>query len=129
MPNPDNPNDKKLGNAPLGVVDNALFDKQYASKYNACKLDITAYAHNTSLGLYKNTGLALEPAKASTLIGVNSIILGIYYREIGDVDKTIESENVDLGRAGTLYVNDYTCSPLIVRDDLSVYDELAQVNI
>lgn len=129
LPNPDNPNDKKLGNAPLGVVDNALFDKQYASKYNACKLDITAYAHNTSLGLYKNTGLALEPAKASTLIGVNSIILGIYYREIGDVDKTIESETVDLGRAGTLYVNDYTCSPLIVRDDLSVYDELAQVNI
>lgn len=129
LPNPDNPNDKKLGNAPLGVVDNALFDKQYASKYNACKLDITAYAHNTSLGLYKNTGLALEPAKASTLIGVNSIILGIYYREIGDVDKTIESETVDLGRAGTLYVNDYTCSPLVVRDDLSVYDELAQVNI
>lgn len=129
LPNPDNPNDKKLGNAPLGVVDNTLFDKQYASKYNACKLDITAYAHNTSLGLYKNTGLALEPAKASTLIGVNSIILGIYYREIGDVDKTIESETVDLGRAGTLYVNDYTCSPLIVRDDLSVYDELAQVNI
>lgn len=129
LPNPDNPNDKKLGNAPLGVVDNALFDKQYASKYNACKLDITAYAHNTSLGLYKNTGLALEPAKTSTLIGVNSIILGIYYREIGDVDKTIESETVDLGRAGTLYVNDYTCSPLIVRDDLSVYDELAQVNI
>ena len=34
-----------------------------------------------------------------------------------------------MDRAGTLYVNDYTCSPLIVRNDLSVYDELAQVNI
>lgn len=117
-------------NAPLPVLNNILFDKQLAtSKNDKCKLDITAYAHYTSLGLYDNTGLALEPTNSYTSIEVESIVLGIYYREIGDVDKTIESETVDLGRAGTLYVNDYTCSPLIVRDDLSVYDELAQVNI
>lgn len=117
-------------NAPLPVFNNIIFDKQLAtSKNDKCKLDITAYAHYTSLGLYDNTGLALEPSKPSTSIEVDSIVLGIYYREIGDVDKTIESETVDLGRAGTLYVNDYTCSPLIVRNDLSVYDELAQVNI
>lgn len=117
-------------NAPLPVLNNILFDKQLAtSKNDKCKLDITAYAHYTSLGLYDNTGLALEPTNSYTSIEVESIVLGIYYREIGDVDKTIESETVDLGRAGTLYINDYTCSPLIVRDDLSVYDELAQVNI
>lgn len=117
-------------NAPLPVLNNIIFDKQLAtSKNDNCKLDVTAYAHYTSLGLYDNTGLALEPSKPSTSIEVDSIVLGIYYREIGDVDKTIESETVDLGRAGTLYVNDYTCSPLIVRNDLSVYDELAQVNI
>lgn len=117
-------------NAPLPVLNNIIFDKQLAtSKNDKCKLDITSYAHYTSLGLYDNTGLSLEPSKSSTSIEVDSIVLGIYYREIGDVDKTIESETVDLGRAGTLYVNDYTCSPLIVRNDLSVYDELAQVNV
>lgn len=117
-------------NAPLPVLNNIIFDKQLAtSKNDKCKLDITAYAHYTSLGLYDNTGLALEPSNSYTSIEVDSIVLGIYYREIGDVDKTIESETVDLGRAGTLYVNDYTCSPLIVRNDLSVYDELAQVNV
>lgn len=94
-----------------------------------CKIDITSYAHYSSLGLYENKGLALEPLSENTYIEINSIVLGIYYREIGDVDKTIESETVDLDRAGTLYVNDYTCSPLIVRNDLSVYDELAQVNV
>ncbi len=117
-------------NAPLPVLNDIIFDKQLAtSKNDKCKLDITAYAHYTSLGLYDNTGLALEPSNSYTSIEVDSIVLGIYYREIGDVDKTIESETVDLGRAGTLYVNDYTCSPLIVRNDLSVYDELAQVNV
>lgn len=117
-------------NATLPVYNDVILEKQIAtSNNNYCKLDITSYAHYSSLGLYENTGLALEPQSANTSIEVNSIVLGIYYREIGDVDKTIESETVDLDRAGRLYVNDYTCSPLIVRNDLSVYDELAQVNV
>lgn len=116
---------------PLSTVNNVIIDRQMAASETTdeCKIDITSYAHYSSLGLYENTGLALEPLSENTYIEINSIVLGIYYREIGDVDKTIESETVDLGRAGTLYVNDYTCSPLIVRNDLSVYDELAQVNV
>lgn len=121
----------QVQNAQLKTFDEVIIDRQMATSYTTdeCQLDITSYAHYSSLGLYENTGLALEPFSEDTSIEINSIVLGIYYREIGDVDKTIESETVDLGRAGTLYVNDYTCSPLIVRDDLSVYDELAQVNI
>lgn len=122
---------KQVQNAQLSAIRDVIIDRQMATSHTTdeCQLDITSYAHYSSLGMYENTGLALEPMSEDTSIQVNSIILGIYYREIGDVDKTIESETVDLGRAGTLYVNDYTCSPLIVRDDLSVYDELAQVNI
>lgn len=122
---------KQVQNAQLSAIRDVIIDRQMATSNTTdeCQLDITSYAHYSSLGIYENTGLALEPISEDTSIQVNSIILGIYYREIGDVDKTIESETVDLGRAGTLYVNDYTCSPLIVRDDLSVYDELAQVNI
>lgn len=120
----------QIENAPLLTENNVIIDKHIATSNNEeCQLDITSYAHYSSLGLYKNTGIALEPKYGDTSIEVKSIVLGIYYREIGDVDKTIESETVDLDRAGTLYVNDYTCSPLIVRNDLSVYDELAQVNI
>lgn len=120
---------EEVSNVPLSIQNSILIDRQMAQKNRNCKLDITSYAHYSSLGLYENTGLALEPQSSNTSIEVNSIVLGIYYREIGDVDKTIESETVDLDRAGTLYVNDYTCSPLIVRNDLSVYDELAQVNV
>lgn len=121
----------QVQNVPLSTVNNVIIDRQMAAENTTdeCKIDITSYAHYSSLGLYENTGLALEPLSENTYIEIKSIVLGIYYREIGDVDKTIESETVDLGRAGTLYVNDYTCSPLIVRDDLSVYDELAQVNV
>ena len=120
-----------IQNVPLSTINDVIIDKQMAASdtTDECKIDITSYAHYSSLGLYKNTGLALVPSSENTSIQVKSIVLGIFYREIGDVDKTIESETVDLGRAGTLYINDYTCSPLIVRDDLSVYDELAQVNI
>lgn len=118
-------------NAPLPYIDGIKYDKQLAtSNNNYCKLDITSYAHYVSLGIYENYGLALEPFDVvQTSIEVNSIVIGIYYREIGDVDKNIESETVDLGRAGKLYINDYTCAPLIVRNDLSIYDELAQANI
>lgn len=120
----------QVENAPLLTENNVIIDRHTATSNNEeCQLDITSYAHYSSLGLYKNTGIALEPKYGDTSIEVKSIVLGIYYREIGDVDKTIESETVDLDRAGTLYVNDYTCSPLIVRNDLSVYDELAQVNV
>lgn len=118
-----------VSNVPLPIENSIMFDCQRVQKGEECQIDITSYAHYSSLGLYENKGLALEPQSSNTSIEVNSIVLGIYYREIGDVDKTIESETVDLDRAGTLYVNDYTCSPLIVRNDLSVYDELAQVNI
>lgn len=122
---------QQVQNAPLSTFGDVVIDRQMATENTTeeCNIDITSYAHNCSLGIYANTGLALEPISNNTSIEVRSIVLGIYYREIGDVDKTIESETVNLGRAGTLYVNDYTCTPLIVRDDLSVYDELAQVNI
>ena len=122
---------QQVQNAPLSTFGDVVIDRQMATENTTeeCNIDITSYAHNSSLGIYANTGLALEPISSNTSIEVRSIVLGIYYREIGDVDKTIESETVDLGRAGTLYINDYTCTPLIVRDDLSVYDELAQVNI
>lgn len=118
-----------VSNVPLAIENSIMLDRQRVQKGEECQIDITSYAHYSSLGLYENTGLALEPQSSNTSIEVNSIVLGIYYREIGDVDKTIESETVDLDRAGTLYVNDYTCSPLIVRNDLSVYDELSQVNV
>lgn len=119
-----------LENVPLGTYDTVIIDNKYAtSNNNNCTIDITSYAHYSSLGVYENTGLALEPAKKETSIEVKDIVLSIYYREIGDIDKNIESESVDLGRAGTLYVNDYTCTPTIVKNDLGIFDELEEVNI
>lgn len=117
-------------NVPLPIQNEAPIDSQYATSNNPnCMLDITSYAHYTSLGIYDNTGLALEPYSDQTTIEVDSIVLGIYYREIGDVDSTIESETVNLGRAGSLYINDYSCSPIIVRNDLGIFNELEEVNI
>lgn len=94
-----------------------------------CDLDITEYCHYCSLGLRQNKGLAIVPKDEETYIPVSSIVMSIYYEELGDVDNGIESEIVDMGRAGIIYINDYTCSPTIVRNDFGLFDELAEVNI
>lgn len=91
--------------------------------------DITSYCHYCSLGKTPNYGIALTPYGSRTEVEISSIVLGIYYRELGDVDNGIESETVDMDRAGTVYINNYSCSPVLVRDDFSIYSELAQVNI
>lgn len=91
--------------------------------------DITSYCHYCALGEKPNYGLVLTPSGSKTEVEISSIVLGIYYRELGDVDNGIESETVDMDRAGTVYINNYSCSPVLVRDDFSIYSELAQVNI
>lgn len=106
-----------------------LYDSINVDKSETAVGDITSYCHYCSLGKTPNYGIALTPSGSKTEVEISSIVLGIYYRELGDVDNGIESETVDMDRAGTVYINNYSCSPVLVRDDFSIYSELAQVNI
>ena len=115
----------------LPCQDNSPLDKVEVTPQTECDVNVTSYCHYASLGVYNNTGIALKPCEDNTSIniGENGIVLGIYYREIGDVDGGVESETKDLGRAGTLYVNDYTCTPVIVRNEFGLFSELAEVDL
>lgn len=106
-----------------------LYDSIDIDESETAVADITSYCHYCSLGKTPNYGIALTPYGSRTEVEISSIVLGIYYRELGDVDNGIESETVDMDRAGTVYINNYSCSPVLVRDDFSIYSELAQVNI
>lgn len=113
----------------LQYNDDLLYDSIDIDESETAVADITSYCHYCSLGKTPNYGIALTPYGSRTEVEISSIVLGIYYRELGDVDNGIESETVDMDRAGTVYINNYSCSPVLVRNDFSIYSELAQVNI
>ena len=116
-------------NVELQYYNNVILDTDFVGSDSSWNFDITSYMRNTSLGIYANTGLAFVPSYSNTNIDVNSMTLNILYRELGEIDGKFESESVDLGRAGTLYLNDYSCNPVIVRNDLSIFDELEPANV
>lgn len=91
--------------------------------------DLTKYCNFTRIGLIQNNGVALTSEQKGTDVTFDNLTVEMYYHEIEDVDSNFEYEQVDLGRAGKVYINDYTCSPVIVRDELSLYGEIAPVSI
>lgn len=91
--------------------------------------DFTNYCNYASLGLYNNYGVALTASGDSTEVTFSQIKVSMYYHELNDTDSRFETEQIDMGRAGTVYINDYTCSPTIVRDEMGLYGEIAPVEI
>lgn len=94
-----------------------------------CEFDFTNFCNYSSLGLYNNYGVALTAADSGTEIVFSQIKVSMYYHELNDTDARFETEQLDMGRAGKVYINDYTCSPTIVRDEMGLYGEIAPVNI
>ena len=130
-------NDSLVNDGEIPNIDDYdVFDRIDLSSYSNLEtnnnidtsIDLTLFCRYSSIGLYENNGLAIIPEE-NTNITINSAYLEIYYRELGDVDQKIDSETIDLGRAGTVYINDYTCSPVVVRDDISIFSEVSQVSV
>lgn len=91
--------------------------------------DFTNYCNYASLGLYNNYGVALTTPDNGTEITFSQIKVSMYFHELNDTDSRFETEQIDMGRAGTVYINDYTCSPTIIRDEMGLYGEIAPVGI
>ncbi len=94
-------------------------------------IDMTNYCNYANIGLIENFGVALTAGDMGlgTNVTFDNLTVEMYYHEIEDVDDNFEYEQVDLDRAGKLYINDYTCSPVLVRDELSLYGEISPVSI
>ena len=88
-------------------------------------LDITKTVNSWLTGT-ENHGICVYSKNELTY---SNTILTINYRNISEVDSNIESEIIDMGRAGTVYINDFSCVPTIVRDELSLDGYLAPVQI
>lgn len=117
----------------------------YAGDYSAIEFDTDSdFANITSQN--NNTDITLDITKPinSWLTGMSNHGICIYsddyltfsnaaviinYRNISDVDSNIESEIIDMGRAGTVYINDFSCTATIVRNELGLDGYLAPVQI
>ena len=88
-------------------------------------LDITKPINSWLTGT-SNYGICIYSDEYLTFSNANVII---NYRNISDVDSNIENEVIDMGRAGTVYINDFSCTPTIVRNELGLDGYLAPVQI
>ena len=91
--------------------------------------DFTNYCNYTRIGLIENYGVVLTAGDLGTDLTFENLTVEMYYHEIEDVDSSFEYEQIDIGRGGKIYINDYTCSPVLVRDELSLYGEIAPVSV
>lgn len=89
--------------------------------------DITSEHIKWETGALENNGLLLAIGESSTTI--YNGILRRQYRVIDDNDAGFTYHEVNMGRAGTLYVNDYTNVPYLVRDELALGGNLMPVSI
>lgn len=117
--------------------ENLLYESVETGDYNEAQngtreitLNLNTYFHYCALGLYNNYGLIAIPSYRNTEIEfAEDAVLAIQYRELSDVDNQIDSEQIDLGRAGNVYINHYTASPTLVRDDISNFSEIGSTTV
>lgn len=106
-------------------LDYIKLDESYTN--STITLDITKYLNNCITG-GTNFGLVLYNY-VDVLDEFSNLDLYINYKDIAEVDKNIENEIIDMGRAGTVYINDFNGSPTIVRNEIGLDGSLAPVQI
>lgn len=106
-----------------------MYVDENSSNAKTYNIDMTNYCNYTRIGLIPNYGVVLTAEEIGTNVVFDNLTVEMYYHEIEDVDDNFEYEQIDLGRAGKVYINDYTCSPVIVRDELGLNGEIAPVSI
>lgn len=90
---------------------------------------MTNYCNYTRIGLIPNYGVVLTAEEIGTNVTFDNLTVESIIMKLKNVDDNFEYEQIDLGRAGKVYINDYTCSPVIVRDELGLNGEIAPVSI
>lgn len=108
------------------------FDCQYvATQATNYAWDITALMNSWELGVEEMNGLVLKTTTRTSNCNVTmqNLSISYYYHQISEQDVTLASETIDMGRAGTLYINDFSCTPVLVRDEIGITGEKNPVNI
>ncbi len=91
--------------------------------------DITEAACLWSNGTIENYGIALAPEQSKCKVSVYVSSAVLCYEVVNALESKFSYHSVDMGRAGTVYVNDYTNDLYLVRNELAIDSEKFPVNV
>ena len=110
-----------------GNANNPILDYNSVDSSGRYVWDITSEYIKWESGAKANNGLLLTIGTSTTTI--YNGILRRQYRVIDDNDLGFTYHDIDMGRAGTLYINDYTNVPYLVRDELALDGNILPVSV
>lgn len=106
-----------------GILD---YQQITSSGYNYW--DITAAYLKWENNIFENYGIVFIP-QGRTNITVEQCSMVRQYKVIDSYDSDFTYHSIDMGRAGTVYINDFTNTALIKRDELSIDGNILPVNL
>ncbi len=112
----------------LDIMKDEVLDFAQVGNLADYSFDITSTYMKWEKGLMDNFGLAFSTS-SSTGITVNQCYLVRQYKIIDSYDTDFTYHTVDMGRAGKVYINDYTNAVTLVRNELSIDNNVLPVEI
>lgn len=100
-----------------------------SSTTTACSWDITHLMNCWNVGLKNNNGIALTTSFRNCSVKLQNICFSFYYREIDELDSSFTYESIDMGIAGSVHINHYSCIPTLVHEDIGIEGEKSPVFI
>lgn len=91
--------------------------------------DITHLMNLWVLGMEENNGFALVAKKKGCDVSLSEITMSFYYHNIDELDDNFTYETVDMGTAGTIYINHFSCIPILQHNDIGIDGEKAPVYV
>lgn len=102
------------------------FQQITASGYNYW--DITDTYLKWEKGIYDNNGVAFA-TKGNCSFQIEQCSMIRQYKVIDMYDSDFTYHSIDMGRAGTVYINDFTNTVLIKRDELSIDGNILPIDL
>lgn len=112
----------------LDIMEDEVLDFAQVGNLADYSFDITSTYMKWEKGLSDNYGLAFSTS-SSTGITVNQCYLVRQYKIFDTYDSDYTYHIVDMGRAGKVYINDYTNAVTLVRNELSIDNNVLPVEI
>lgn len=107
---------------------NPVLDYNEVTEYGQATWDVTSEYIKMENGVSSSNEMLIAQTD-SYEISVSNAYLQRYYRVIDDNDTGFSYHNVDMGRAGTVYINDYTNVAYLERNELSISGNILPVSI
>lgn len=93
------------------------------------EFDITDICSKWERGIEKNNGVVLSFDGTSGMIRIGGYTFARKYRIFSELDEGFSYHSVDMGKAGTVYINDYTNTVLLKRDEMGLGGETMPITI